>query len=504
MHEKMPKASKKRASKTEYQSPKQLVMVGFETPFSQKLNPTNRWVQLAGQIPWDNIVNIYTRQLNNHKTGASNVNGRVIIGSLIIKHLCNLSDEETILQIQENMYMQYFLGYSSFSSEAPFDASLFVEIRKRLGVDQLKSINEKIYNLYMGKNEKTDFDDSSDDGEKASNSLSEKVPDEDAKREGRLLVDATACPQDIQYPTDLNLLSDSRVKTEELIDCLYDSELHGSLKPRTYREVARKEYLVIAQKRKKSHRVIHKGVGQQLRFVRRNLKTIEKLLKKYASLPFSVRQKEYYDTIKTVYAQQLKMYRSGTHSVEDRIVSIHQPHVRPIVRGKDKGNTEFGSKLNLSLVNGYSFIDHLKWDAYNEGVLLKESILLYYRRHGYWPKEVMADRIYCNQENRRLLKEWKIRLLAKPLGRPPAVKLEHVSPGERNPIEGKFGQAKTRYGMDRIKARLKGTSESWIASIVLVLNLVKLAGRASYSLIEKWLEVALQFLGLFQNRLLFQ
>ena len=101
---------------------------------------------------------------------------------------------------------------------------------------------------------------------------------------------------------------------------------------------------------------------------------------------------------------------------------------------------------------------------------------MYYRRHGYWPKEVMADRIFCNEENRRLLKEWKIRLLAKPLGRPLAVKLEHVSPGERNPIEGKFGQAKTRYGMDRIKARLKGTSDSWIASIVLVLNLVKLAG----------------------------
>ena len=71
------------------------------------------------------------------------------------------------------------------------------------------------------------------------------------------------------------------------------------------------------------------------------------------------------------------MFKNKTHSVEDRIVSIHQPHVRPIVRGKDKANTEFGAKLNLSLVDGYSFIDHLKWDAYNEGVLLKESILMY-------------------------------------------------------------------------------------------------------------------------------
>ena len=76
-----------------------------------------------------------------------------------------------------------------------------------------------------------------------------------------------------------------------------------------------------------------------------------------------------------------------------------------------------------------------------------------------------------------VLKEKGIKLLAKPLGRPSAMQI-HVSPGERNPIEGKFGQAKTGYGLNRIKARLKGTSETWIACIFLVLNLVKLAGAA--------------------------
>ena len=78
-----------------------------------------------------------------------------------------------------------------------------------------------------------------------------------------------------------------------------------------------------------------------------------------------------------------------------------------------------------------------------------------------------------------------IRLRAKPLGRPPAVKTEHVSPSERNPIEGKFGQAKTAYGMNRIKARLQNTNESWIATIVLVLNLVKLTRAVPYSLLCK-------------------
>ena len=71
----------------------------------------------------------------------------------------------------------------------------------------------------------------------------------------------------------------------------------------------------------------------------------------------------------------------------------------------------------------------------------------YRQRFGYYPKEVLADQIYCNRKNRKELKEKGIRLVAKPLGRPPAVKKEHLSPGERNPIEGKFGQAKTAYGL---------------------------------------------------------
>ena len=99
----------------------------------------------------------------------------------------------------------------------------------------------------------------------------------------------------------------------------------------------------------------------------------------------------------------------------------------------------------------------------------------YRKRFSCYPSEVLADQIYCTRVNRAALKELGIKLLAKPLGRPSAMTI-HVSPGERNPIEGKFGQAKTAYGLNRIKARLKGTSESWIATIVLVLNLVKLAG----------------------------
>jgi hypothetical protein len=149
------------------------------------------------------------------------------------------------------------------------------------------------------------------------------------------------------------------------------------------------------------------------------------------------------------------------------------------VREKEQANVEFGSKINVSLVNGYSFIDRLSWDAYNEGSYLMESIEKYKRRHGYYPSCVAADRIYCTRENRRSLKALGIEMIGRQLGRPPKTGKVKLDPGERNPIEGKFGQGKTRYGLGLIKARLQGTSESWVSMIILVMNLVRMGAQTS-------------------------
>jgi IS5 family transposase len=192
---------------------------------------------------------------------------------------------------------------------------------------------------------------------------------------------------------------------------------------------------------------------------------------------------KYIQTLQTVYEQQEAMHRTQTHTIENRIVNIHQPYVRPIKRGKEGKKTEFGSKLQVSLVNGFTFLDKLSWNNFNEGGDLQESVKKFKQRFGHYPKEVLADKIYCNRANRLWLKERGIELKAKPLGRPAKVALSNqVSPGERNPIEGKFGQAKVGYGLDNIKAKLQETSESWIATIVLVLNLVNLTRLAAYCL----------------------
>jgi hypothetical protein len=475
----MEKVKRKHAPTPAYMSPNQLSLDAFKSPFERELNPHNRWVVLAGLIPWDEVSSLYLKNVPVSNTGRPGLNPRIVIGSMIIKHMCNLDDREAVDQIAENIYMQYFLGYTSFIKEPPFDASLFVDFRKKIGMDSLNAINEKIAELkanFVSQNngrklEKNDQDSSGT--ENPSDSA-------DVENKGRIIFDATACPQDIAYPTDLDLLSDARVKSEQLIDKLYNPVLHKK-KPRTYRKIARTRYLKTAQKKNKTHKEIHKATGAQLGFLKRNLSSINKLLDSYKTIPLKPKNHKYLLVINTLYAQQREMHSNGVHRIDDRIVSIHQPHVRPIVRGKSQAKVEFGAKIHVSLIDGISFLDELSWDAFNEGSHMMEYIEKYRNRFGFYPREVLADQIYCNRINRAALKEKGIKLLAKPLGRPSAVQ-KHVSPGERNPIEGKFGQAKTAYGLNRVKARLRETSESWIACIILVLNLVKLAGAALPSL----------------------
>lgn len=313
----MAKALKTRASKLQYVSTVQSTFPGFETPFAKHLNSSNRWIVLALKIPWDDLVNVYQKQMGNSKTGADGINPRVVIGSLIIKHMCDLSDRETVQQIQENMYMQYFLGFSSFSDEEPFDASLFVEFRKRLGIEQINAINEKILNLSIFRQDVLSVNKKKEDDPPAPTptTIVEKQevtqigeepvllkPDEQSSEishYGQLIVDATACPQDISFPTDLNLLDNAREKSEELIDVLYKAGLHKR-KPRTYRKIARKQYLKTAQKKVKSKKEIRSAIRQQLGFVNRNIKNILKLLGAYETIPLNPHQYKYLLVIETL------------------------------------------------------------------------------------------------------------------------------------------------------------------------------------------------------------
>lgn len=114
-----------------------------------------------------------------------------------------------------------------------------------------------------------------------------------------------------------------------------------------------------------------KAIGKQLAYLRRDLDAIDGKLSLGKNLPS--RQAERLDTIRTVYEQQKYMYDNRTPSVPDRIVSVSQPFVRPIVRGKAGKPVEFGAKLDISVVDGWTRLECCSFDAYNEAGNLQEN-----------------------------------------------------------------------------------------------------------------------------------
>ena len=238
-------------------------------------------------------------------------------------------------------------------------------------------------------------------------------------------------------------------------------------------------YKAFVKKRSPSKKEIRALIRNQLGYLRRNLRFIDKMLEEGGGL--SNRNTKMLEAVRTLYEQQCHMHKQKTHSVENRIVSLHQPHIRPIPRGKAGAKTEFGAKLAISVVNGFAFADHISYDNFNEGVLLADAISMYKKRFGILPARIIADTIYRNRENRALCKELKIKLSGLPLGRRNAEKYRQQVKdyledcGIRNEIEGKIGTAKTRYGMGRIRTRLPESGKSVIVLSLMTMNLSKLA-----------------------------
>lgn len=100
------------------------------------------------------------------------------------------------------------------------------------------------------------------------------------------------------------------------------------------------------------------------------------------------------------------MYKNKVHSVLESIVSIDQPYIRPIVRGKAATPTEFGAKMDLSLdENGMARLEKLSYEAYNESDVLIGAIERYAEREGHYPERVLVDQIYRTRKNLSFCKE---------------------------------------------------------------------------------------------------
>jgi len=436
--------------------------------FGGTLREDNRWVLLSLAIPWDEVEKRYA-ELMNPGNGRPALPVRVALGACIIKEKLKTTDEETVEQIRENPYLQYFIGYEEYRDEQPFDPSMMVHFRKRLSGEILKEINDLIVEREV----------------KATGTYTEGKekgpPEGEGGKCGTLIVDATCAPEAMRFPHDVTTLDEARRKTERIIDRLHDAMPEGSVKPRTHRKIARREFLSFIRNRKPRVRDIRRALKTQLQYIERNLRNITEMA---AVAGFSnLSRKEYRDllVISEYVRQQRELYREGELAGSGRIMSIWKPHVRAIARGKARGMYEFGAKLSVSLVEGYARVERLSWDNYNEGIELKAQIEAHKERYGAYPEVVCADKIYRNRDNLEFCKEHGIRLSGPKLGRPykdeqrkrAQRRIEREDEAMRVAIEGKFGEGKTRYTLDRIETRLKETSESVIMMVFLLMNLAK-------------------------------
>ena len=315
-----------------YSSQYQTRIDEFNNLYSLELNRANRWIQLGFHLPWDTLVKIYISKFST-TNGCPATNPRWIIGSLIIKHILNLSDEGTLKIISENPYMQFFLDCSSFSTEYLFSPTIFVDIRKRIGNEIFNEFTDELIKI----------------------SFPEKIDTNNSVRnKGEMKIDATVADQYIEYPNDLGLLNEAREKTENMIDILFE-KLRDKIpvKPRTYRRVAHKKYMAEAKKRQKNKKTLRRTIRYLLNCLDRNITAIDSMLDMLSDNPLKDSQMRQFWIIQELNNQQRKMYQEKENRVDGRIVSISQPHVRPILRGKQGKKVEFGSKLWLLAAHKY-------------------------------------------------------------------------------------------------------------------------------------------------------
>ena len=198
------------------------------------------------------------------------------------------------------------------------------------------------------------------------------------------------------YATDSKLLNEALEKSEELFDLLHTQCPKESIKPRTFRKIARKKWLSFSKKRQHTQTQIRKINRALIGYLIRNLKHLEKLIDQAGLQTLSRAQYKYLLVIQEVYRKQKEMFDQHSQSVDHRIVSISQPYESPMVRGKAGTKVEFGARLSARIDGGYFFLDRIDWNNFNESKDLIPQIETYFQRHGHYPKSVHADQIYRN------------------------------------------------------------------------------------------------------------
>lgn len=291
--------------------------------------------------------------------------------------------------------------------------------------------------------------------------------------------DATVYESYITYPTDAKLLwkaiSDVHLMIKEQ---RRELRIRAS---RTNHERRKQQYLSFAKRRKKSKRQSKKICKLLLKYLDRLLKQLDDLQKRHAVV---LRSRHYnrLKTINTLREQQWQLHFGKQSTIPGRIVSLHKPYVRPIVRGKEVKAVEFGAKINMLQVDGINFIEHLSYDNFNEGARLQSTIHMHRRYFGAC-HQMGADAIYATNANRKYCTDNHIATSFVAKGKEGRYKEQKsqmrsiLGKIRSTVLEGSFGNEKTHYDMQQIKARTQANEQVWIFFSLLTSNAKQIGER---------------------------
>jgi transposase, IS5 family len=423
--------------------------------FGGQLDSQNRWLKIAGLIPWEKLEQKYSGFFSDR--GRPGTDGRLAVGLFLLKHMSGKSDQEVVLELLENPYWQSFCGLETFATVKTIEASTLSRLRKRLGSAYVKELEEATYQVLIER----------------------KI----LKAKG-MLADGTVIPENVKYPNDVGLLNDVR---EWLVARVQSIGADVGKQYRTYCRKGRQVYLNFAKSKRKTKKQISRAKRQMLQYVRRNLGQLEEVLQE--AVQRGGRQTlwigEKLSTAKKVFEQQWTMHREKMNRIQDRIVSFHRPWVRPIKRGKNGKDVEFGAKAAMSHVDGFLFLDKIDHINFSEAQtdVVRTQIENYENRFGKKPTSFTGDKAYGSMENRDFIEDEKqirssfVRLGKKSSSRDKRTRWFKKKQKERNRIEGSFGHGKEHYRLDRALYHGCEGSEIWTRGGILAMNLMTALAR---------------------------
>lgn len=416
------------------------------------LDENHELIKIAKAIDWTSLSDKLA-QFYCPDNGRPTKPARAKVGLLILKHLYRFSDDDLIDMLKRDIYAQYLCDISLKEAKDFINPSTLSKFRKQIGLEGVKLIEQEAFRSL-----------------------------ERAKLlKGRKLVcDTTVVPSNIAYPTDISLLEKIRRKAVRYLD---EARQFGTQHFRTYKRIAKKVYIQYQKIRHHTIQSRRRAQKKILQFSRRNVSQLKEAVKEISRTAgsslgntqekFLKEAAGFLDTASSIVTQQKDIYKGL--EVKERIVSIHKPHIRPMVRGKYPVEVEFGPKVLFNLKNNFLFLEDLQFNNVSDSQLLDTAIKGYKERFNSLPSQLTTDRGFWSPENYTLAKDYGITKIAMEnkgkssylKGKPFRERLRRLRCG----IEAKISLAKRKFGLDRIRYSIPQGEEIWIRLSLISMNL---------------------------------